>query len=128
MTSLGLLWQSLAVFIIAQPVLHLKADWWWIAAAAYCLAWIAGFFAFWAPGGVGVREWVFTQVLIAIAPVALRHDPDAFKATTVFLGVLLRLWTIVGELLLCSVSSLADWRGARNHRDAPGRVPPAAAE
>ena len=56
---LGLGWQSLAVFLIAQPVLHLKIDWWWMVAAAYCLAWIAGFLAFWAPGGFGVREYIF---------------------------------------------------------------------
>src|SRR5439155_23808303 len=50
---LGLLWQSVAVYQIVDPVMHFRADWWWVIAGAYSLAWIAGFLAFWAPGGIG---------------------------------------------------------------------------
>src|SRR5207249_8161426 len=31
---LGLLWQSLAVYALVDPVLHLKIDWWWVVASA----------------------------------------------------------------------------------------------
>src|SRR5205814_972799 len=94
---LGLLWQSLAVFLIAQPVLHLKIDWWWMIAAAYCLGWMAGFLAFWAPAGFGPREWVFAAVMMVVIPPSIRDQyfPDraSFAATVYFLGFLLRLWT-----------------------------------
>jgi hypothetical protein len=124
---LGLIWQSLAVFLIAQPILGLKPDWWWMIAAAYCLGWIAGFLAFWAPAGLGPREWVFAAVMMVVVPQQLRdqlfhNDSAAFAATVYFLGFLLRLWTIVGEVILWAVSLLIDYRGALNRPDAPGRA------
>ncbi len=123
---LGLGWQSLAVFLIAQPVLHLKLDWWWMVAAAYCLAWIAGFLAFWAPGGFGVREGIFAIGMSVVMNPAHRpaelSDPALFHATVIFLAFLLRLWTLAGEILLWCTSLILDYRGATNKPDAPGRI------
>ena len=124
---LGLIWQSLAVFLIAQPILGLKPDWWWMIAAAYCLGWIAGFLAFWAPAGLGPREWVFAAVMMVLVPQQVRdelfhNDTAAFTATVYFLGFLLRLWTVTGEMILWGASLLIDYRGTLNRADAPGRV------
>jgi len=123
----GLMWQSLAVFLIAQPVLHLKPDWWWMVAAAYCMGWIAGFLAFWAPAGVGPREWVFAQIMMIVIPAHLRaqYFPDAasFAATAFFLGFVLRLWTLAGELILWGTSMLLDYRGATNRANPLDSVP-----
>jgi hypothetical protein len=123
---LGLGWQSLAVFLIAQPALHLKIDWWWMVAAAYCLAWTAGFLAFWAPGGFGVREFVFATTMTLVMDPSRRpaelSNPALFSATVIFLGFVLRLWTLAGELLLWCASLLLDLRGAMNRADAPGRT------
>jgi hypothetical protein len=122
----GLVWQSLAVYLIAQPVLHLKIDWWWMIAAAYCLGWTAGFLAFWAPAGLTVRELVFASVLMVTVPTHIRQDffPDSatLAATVYFLGFVLRLWTLAGEIILWAASLLIDYRGALNRADAPGRV------
>jgi len=123
---LGLGWQSLAVFLIAQPVLHLKIDWWWMVAAAYGLAWIAGFLAFWAPGGFGVREYVFEVAMTVVMHAAHRpaelSDPIRFKATVICLAFVLRFWALAGEILLWITSTLMDYRGAINQPDAPGRI------
>src|SRR6185436_9096492 len=56
---IGLLWQSLALWLLVAQPLDLPPQKWWVVAGAYCLAWIAGFLAFWAPGGLAVREIVF---------------------------------------------------------------------
>ena len=85
--------QSLAVYLITDPVLHLKLAWWWVVAGAYCLAWCAGFLAFWAPGGIGVRELVFVTTMQVIAPTIVREqfsNPAAFLGLLVFLGFVLR--------------------------------------
>jgi hypothetical protein len=127
---LGLLWQSLAIYLLVDPVLHLKLAWWWVVAGAYCLAWAAGFLAFWAPGGIGVRELVFVTTMEVIIPPQVRHayfrDPAAFAALLVLLGFLLRLWTVCGELMLLGTAYLLDLKGALNRPDAPGRrnLPP----
>ena len=54
MIVMGIL-ASLAIYLILQEPLDLKLQWWWVVAGAYCLAWIAGFLAFWAPGGRSLR-------------------------------------------------------------------------
>ena len=51
---LAITWQNVAVFLLVQPVLGLQNAHWWTVSGAYCLAWCAGFLAFWAPGGIGV--------------------------------------------------------------------------
>lgn len=123
--SLGLLWQSLAVFLITQQPLQLKIDWWWVTAGAYCLAWCAGLLAFWAPGGVGVRELVFVGIMQVVLPQRVKEqfqsDPNSLLALLSVLSVLLRLWTICGELLLTAAAYLFDFAGALNLPDAPGR-------
>ena len=45
-----------------------------------------------------------------------------------FLGILLRLWTIAGELILTGIAYAADYRGALGRADAPGRVVAASVE
>ncbi len=123
---LGLVWQSLALFFILDEPLQLKADWWWVLAGAYCLAWCAGFLAVWAPGGIGVRELVFVTAMNVALPDAVR---DSFAQREVLLGflaflsVLLRVWTTLGELLLATIAYALDIRGALGFPDAPGRVP-----
>ncbi|MCS7033473.1 MAG: hypothetical protein NZ561_05695, partial [Phycisphaerae bacterium] len=120
-TIVGLLWQSLAVYLIAREPLHLKIDWLWIIAGAYSLAWCAGFLAFWAPGGVGVRELVFVGAMSVMLPEAVRNqppfsDPVARASVLVGLGLILRLWSILGELMLATVAYVWDYRGAMSMR------------
>jgi uncharacterized membrane protein YbhN (UPF0104 family) len=123
---IGLVWQSLAVFVILDPVLGLKLDWMWVVVGAYCLAWCAGFLAFWAPGGLGVRELVFVATLAVVlpesAPIRDELQGEPLQALLVLLGFLLRLWSIVGEVILTVVAYIVDWRGAINDPDAPGRA------
>jgi hypothetical protein len=124
---LGLLWQSLAVYALVDPVLHLKIDWWWVVAGSYCLAWSAGFLAFWAPGGIGVREIVFVATMQIVIPPGIRDkyfpDAAAFAGLLALVGFLLRLWTIAGEVMLTAVAYAADYKGALNRPNAPGRAP-----
>ena len=121
---IGLLWQGMAVYLIADPLLDLKIDWWWIIAGAYCLAWIAGFLAFLSPGGLGVRELVFVGTMMVALPQHVQDqfsDPEALAAMLIFLGFLLRAWTMTGELIVTSMAHAVDIRGALNLPDAPGR-------
>jgi glycosyltransferase 2 family protein len=121
---IGLLWQSIAVFLITRDALQLKHDWWWIIAGAYSLAWCAGFLAFWAPGGIGVRELVFVTAMQLALPNAVRQNlqPQTLAVFLASLSILLRLWTTTGELLLATVAWFADYRGALGRPDAPGRA------
>ncbi|MEO6435719.1 MAG: YbhN family protein [Tepidisphaeraceae bacterium] len=122
---LGLVYQGLGVYVITDPVLHLKLAWWWVVAGAYCLAWCAGFLAFWAPGGIGVRELVFVAAMQVILPQRVREtigDEARLAALLVLLGFMLRLWTVVGEGMLVAGAHLWDWRGALGRSDAPGRI------
>lgn len=129
----GLLWQSLAIFVILQEPLGLKWDWWWVLAGAYCLAWCAGFLAFWAPGGIGVREVVFIGAMQVILPESVRQlfespgaadgaFPPALLALLAFLSVLLRLWATAGELILAGIAYILDYRGALGDPGAAARV------
>ena len=125
----GLLWQSFAIWLIVNRPLGLPIEKWWIVAGAYCLAWCAGFIAFWAPGGLGVREFVFVMVTAYALPNSLPPklkvalgDPAVLAAFLAYVGILLRLWTIVGELILTAVAYLFDIPGALGRPDAPGRV------
>jgi glycosyltransferase 2 family protein len=125
----ALIWQSIAIWLLTHEALHLEWQHWWYVAGAYCLAWIAGFLSFLSPGGLGVREAVFYFALRAILPSHIKDqfgaDRDTFNTYIEFLAVLLRLWTIVGELILWSTFNALDWRGATGRPDAPGRVPTA---
>ena len=113
-TVVGLLWQSLAIWFLVAGPLNLPLSKWWVVAGAYALAWCAGFLAFWAPGGIGVRELVFMAAMQVALPPAVRQrfqsDPAALTGFLAFLSVLLRLWTIAGELMLAGVAYLLDFR------------------
>jgi hypothetical protein len=122
---LGLIWQSLALFVLMREPLDLKIDWLWTLAGAYCLAWCAGFLAFWAPGGLGVRELVFIGAMKMIAPNIVKGS-EGFDAVLALLSVLTRLWATTGEVILASIAYALDYRGALGRPDAPGRVPHAA--
>jgi hypothetical protein len=122
---LGLIWQSLAIWLIVSQPLGLQFTKWWVVAGAYCLAWCAGFLAFWAPGGIGVRELVFVTAMDIALPPRVRatfNDPAVLLGFLAFLSVLLRIWATTGELILASLAYLVDYRGALGRPDAPGRV------
>jgi uncharacterized membrane protein YbhN (UPF0104 family) len=115
-TVLGLLFQSLSIWLLVEePLGGMQLAKWWVVAGAYCLAWCAGFLAFWAPGGLGVRELVFIGALSVALPPAVRHqfkDPEQLTGVIMFLSVLLRLWATTGELMLAGVAYAFDWKGA----------------
>ncbi|MDB5297854.1 MAG: hypothetical protein JWO31_3837, partial [Phycisphaerales bacterium] len=117
---LGLLVQGLAIYLVVAELLDLKLAKWWVVAGAYCLAWCAGFLAFWAPGGLGVREAVFIAAMTFAIPRAVHgtalQDPQQRELFLIFLGVLLRIWATAGELILAAVAYAADWRGATADR------------
>lgn len=121
----GLLFQSLAIWLLIGQSLHIPIGWWWRIAGAYCLAWTAGFLAVTNPGGLGVREIVFYYALRAILPASLKNlfpSREILNTYLLFLGILLRLWTIAGELMLTAIAYIFDIRGALNQPDAPGQV------
>jgi hypothetical protein len=114
---LGLGWQSLAIWmLVEEPLGGLQLAKWWVVAGVYCLAWVAGFLAVWAPGGIGVREFVFIAAMQFALPPAVHQrfeaDPGQLVGIITFLSVLLRLWATTGELMLAGAAYLADPRGA----------------
>jgi hypothetical protein len=126
---LGLCWQGIAIWIlIGQPqALNLGFGRIGLMIGAYCLAWCAGFLAFWAPAGLGIREVVLmTALRFALPPQVLQHlgDPQSVRGFLAFLAVLLRLWTIAGELILTSAAYVLDHRGALGLANAAGRIGP----
>lgn len=72
----------------------------WQLLPAACLSWVAGYLVIGAPGGVGVRESVLTQMLPAVAA----------RALVVTAAVTLRLALILGELLMFAAAWLASSR------------------
>lgn len=124
---LGLIWQSLAIWLVVSQPLHLQFTKWWVVGGAYSLAWCAGFLAVWAPGGIGVRELVFVMAMEIALPQRVRatfNDPAVQFGFLAFLSVLLRLWATTGELFLAGMSYLFDYHGALGRADAPGRIAP----
>jgi len=123
---LGLLFQSAALYVLLGDALHIKPDHWWKLAGPYCLAWCTGFLlGWWTPGGLGIRELVFVGMLKLTLDQTNREmlpAGDALLGFLVFCSVLMRLWTIAGELIVASFAYAADWKGAVNRTDAPGRV------
>jgi hypothetical protein len=120
----GLVWQSLAIWLVVSGPLGLQFTKWWVLAGAYSLAWCAGFLAFWAPGGLGVRELVFVTAMDLALPPQVRHqfqDPKVLLGFLAFLSVLLRLWATIGELILAGIAYGFDYRGALGRPDSPGR-------
>jgi uncharacterized membrane protein YbhN (UPF0104 family) len=122
---IGLIWQSLAIWLVVSQPLGLQFTKWWVVAGAYSLAWCAGFLAFWAPGGLGVREVVFVAAVDLALPPQVRDrfaDPNVLLGFLAFLSVLLRLWATAGELIMSAVAYAFDYRGALRRPDAPGIV------
>ena len=112
---LGLGWQSVAIFLIVATPLGLHWNKFYVVAGTYCLAWSAGFVSILNPGGLGVREAVFIAVMTYAMPPSVKdqfHTNAALLGTFAFLSVLLRLWTVAGELILTSVAHAVDHRGA----------------
>jgi hypothetical protein len=76
-----------------------------------------------------VREFVFVTAMMFALPPWVRAtfgDEKVLYGFLAFLGILLRLWTIAGELMLTAIGYAADYRGALGRADAPGRVVAAA--
>jgi hypothetical protein len=124
---IGLLWQSLAIWLVVSGPLHLQFAKWWVVAGAYSLAWCAGFLAVWAPGGLGVRELVFVAAMDWALPPQVRVsfvDPKVLLGFLGFLSVLLRIWVTVGELVLAALAYGFDHRGALGRANAPGVLVP----
>lgn len=116
-TMIGLLWQSLAIWVLTRDALDLPLAKWWILAGAYCLAWTMGFsLGAISPAGAGVRELVFytmLQVLLVSDPkwTAAHHFDEGSAALTAylaFLAILLRLWTIAGESIMAVAATVLD--------------------
>jgi hypothetical protein len=127
-TILGLLWESLAIWILTSSVLHLPIGKWYVLAGAWCLAWTMGFsLGSVAPGGIGVREGVLVITLqFLLGPQwAAKNlpDPSLLPALAAYVAVLLRLWTLSGELFMAGLAFLADYKGACGLPGAPGRLP-----
>ena len=113
---LGLLLQSYAVFLLVADPLQLHWNKCYVVTGAYCLAWCAGFLAVLNPGGLGVREGVFVAImgfaLPAEARLHFKNNAELVSFLTFLSVCLLRLWTIVGELILMGISNALDHRGA----------------
>jgi hypothetical protein len=111
----GLLLQSVAVFLIVADPLKLHWDKWYVVTGAYSLAWCAGFLAVLNPAGLGVREAVFVGIMLFALPKDVRDNfsnQSVLKSFLMFLGGLLRLWTILGEVILTSIAHALDHKGA----------------
>jgi hypothetical protein len=130
MATIGLLWQSAALWVLLHGPLDLHIRDWWILAGAYSLAWTAGFLAIWAPGGLGIREIVLIGALGVTLPPSLREHVSFTGAQTdptiQALALVTRLWTVAGELILACIAFAIDWRGILNEPSArrPGRAIP----
>lgn len=125
---LGLAWQGLALWVLMSQsdTLGLSLSQLPLIIGAYALAWVAGFLAVTNPAGLGVREAALVTILrFALPDEVLAHfggDERQLKAFLMFLSLLLRLWTIIGEMMLTSLAYMLDYRGAIGRPDAPGRV------
>src|SRR5213075_2715641 len=124
-TMLGLVWQGLALWVLMsqRDTLGLRLSQLPLIIGAYSLAWAAGFIVITNPAGIGIREAVLVTLLrFSLPPDILSHfhgDERALKAFLMFLGILLRFWTIIGELILAGLIYLIDYRGAIGAADAP---------
>jgi hypothetical protein len=110
----GLAVMSLALWLILRAPLALPLAQWWVGAAAYCIAWMVGYFAAWAPAGLGVREIVFMGVLLLVMPTQARIElsPHGVVAFAGVLALIVRVWSVAGEVTLALGSYALDVRGA----------------
>lgn len=110
----GLAFMSFTIWIFAHEPLALPLSKWWLVGGIYCVAWLAGFIAFWAPGGIGVREAVFMTLLLLALPNYTRNQ-FSIRDLAAFAGVLalvLRVWSIACEILVTIVAYTLDVQGA----------------
>jgi hypothetical protein len=107
---LGLAFASLAMWLIASGPFHLSMEQWWLVGGVYSIAWLAGFAAFWAPAGIGVREWVFMFLLIAALPTEIRNQfgPDSLYAIAAIMAIILRIWMTIAEIIVAIGAYLLD--------------------
>jgi len=123
---LGLVWQGMAIWLLIgqKNALSLDIGKIGLVVGAYCLAWCAGFLAFWAPGGLGTREFVLVLTLRFALPPSVRDQfpKGDYTPFLSFLAILLRLWTICGEIIVTSLAYGFDYKGALGSPDAPGRI------
>lgn len=110
----GLAFMSFVIWIICNGPLGLPLGKWWLVGGIYCVAWLAGFIAFWAPGGIGVREAVFmTLLLLALPNYTLNQfSIQSLEAFAGVLALVLRVWSIACEILVTLVSYFLDVQGA----------------
>jgi glycosyltransferase 2 family protein len=126
---IGLIWQSFAVWILTYSVLGLPISAWYILAGSYCLAWTVGFSAgFLSPAGMGIREFVFITTLQFLLPLNLVQpeirNAELLPAFLGFLGILLRLWAIAGELMMAGAAVLIGLGKVRDAEPAGDRMAP----
>lgn len=111
---IGLIFMTFAIWLIVSGPLDLPLSKWWILGGSYCLAWCAGFLAFWAPGGLGVREIVYKALLVGLMTQKIKAgmDADGLDGFARLLAMVLRIWATAGELLLVVIAYMLDIRGA----------------
>ncbi len=110
---LGVAFLSLAIWVIASGPLHLTLSQWWLVGGVYAIAWLAGFCAFWAPAGIGVREALFMILLLAALPAATKQQFafDSLHAFAALLALVLRVWMTIAELIVALVAYVIDLEG-----------------
>ncbi len=113
---MGLAFMSLAIWLIAAGPLQLGLSQWWLVGGVYAIAWLAGFFAFWAPSGIGVREAVFMVLLLAALPESTHASfgPVAIHAFAAVLALVLRVWITIAEIIVALLAYIFDLDGALN--------------
>ena len=115
---IGLIVVSLAIWLLVSGPLGLGFGDWWIGAAAYFIAWCVGALIPWTPSGLGVREFVFATMLLALLPPGVKtsFDHDGLVGFVFLLAMVLRVWTISGELILTLVAYALDLEGAMGRK------------
>ena len=120
---LGIVWQAMAIWLLLgqSELMGLNFSHLYFVAGAYSLAWCAGKFAVWAPAGIGVRELAFVYLVFSMASPASFRVPLSEHITWIahlaLAAILLRLWSVAGEIILASTAYITD----RKH--APPPVP-----
>lgn len=113
-TIAGMFWLGWAIYLLASGPLRLSSGTAWLLGGAYAFAWCCGQAVAWAPAGMGVREIAFMAALLVVLPPHARasFDPQGLTAFAAFLAILLRVWTMAGEIIVAMASMTFDLRGA----------------
>ncbi len=88
---------GLALFLLLRVFSPIGFDLYPLVTGAYYMAGLVGIFAFFAPGGIGVREGVLFLLLSIVAD----------SQSVVIAAAIMRLLTLLSELLLAGGSSLS---------------------